>query len=156
MELIYWILITVVLLAIVFPNIAQRIYKRWVSVIWRKHFTNSATLFDNTYVSSQQYYCQVFGKIPTICFLKNVDTVKAIDYINREYAGGIVNVYQSGFYEPSVRDIETRVTLIRLVGDIVIEVGKDYAEILYDYNFSIRAKELIKVFTGYISQEKKK
>ena len=113
-------------------------------------------IFDNNYIKSKTYFLQEFGKTPCISFINNLDTAKVYDYINKGFAGKVLATYQRNFYSWQRSRQEFSCTIFKLENQVMIEVGDEYAEILFGNNNYTYANELVKLFSTYQAPEKER
>lgn len=106
-------------------------------------------LFDNSYIDVNAFYIQQFRKVPCISFVDDVDVSKVFEYINGGYAGKVTAVYQRNWYNWQQQRQEFSRTVFKLADKTLIELGHNYAEILYNKNNYAKANRLIDIFTGY-------
>ncbi|MEP7144554.1 MAG: AAA family ATPase [Ferruginibacter sp.] len=118
-------------------------------VTQRVYRLKNVGIFDNSYIEVKAFYLQEFGKPPCISFINSLDVGKAYEYINSGAAGKVITVYQSNYYSWQQKRQEFNKTIFRLENKIMIELGNDYAEVLFDHNQYGYANDLVDVFTGF-------
>ena len=111
-------------------------------------------IFDNNYIKSKTYFLQEFGKTPCTSFINNLDVAKAFEYINMGNAGKVLATYQSNYYSWQQKQMEFSKTIFILDNKIMIELGEDYAEILFGNSQYDYADSLVAVFKTYKAPEK--
>ena len=79
---------------------------------------------------------------------------KAFEYINTGNAGEVLATYQSNYYSWQQKQMEFSKTIFILDNKILIELGEDYAEILFGNNQYDYANNLVAVFKTYKAPEK--
>src|SRR5829696_1362791 len=116
----------------------------------RKHLD----LFDVNYIDAKTFYLQEFGRLPCISYVNNLDVSKAFDYINDGHAGVVVSMYQRSYYNWQDKKLEFSKTLFKLDNMMMIELGYDHADLLFDTSNSEYAYKMVKQFVEYKASEK--
>ncbi|MET0393199.1 MAG: AAA family ATPase [Chitinophagaceae bacterium] len=106
-------------------------------------------LFGGSYIDARVLYTQLFREVPSISYMSNVDINKAFAYIQNGYAGRVMRIYQRNAYNWNDEQLEFDVTIFRLAGKTLIEVGNGYVNILYHRNNFSLCKGLVKVIKEY-------
>ncbi|MEO7766924.1 MAG: AAA family ATPase [Ferruginibacter sp.] len=129
----------------------QRMYRR-LKLQLQRH--KNEGIFDNNYIKVKVFYQQEFGKTPCISFINNLDAGKVYNYIDTGNAGKVLAIYQSNYYSWQQNRMEFSKTVFVLDRKVMIELGEDYAEVLFDNSHYGYANELVNIFTGYKAPEK--
>ncbi|MEO6729700.1 MAG: AAA family ATPase [Ferruginibacter sp.] len=111
-------------------------------------------IFDNHYIRSHAYFLQEFGKAPCSSFIDNLDVGKTFEYISSGNAGKVLTTYQSNFYNWQQKRMEFNKTIFILDKKIIIELGDDYAHVLFGSNQYDYAGNLVEIFKTYKAPEK--
>jgi hypothetical protein len=111
-------------------------------------------LFENNYIEVKTFYVREFNSAPCISFINNLDAAKAFDYINKGKAGKVLGLYQRNYYSWQHKQQEFSYTVFKLENKVMIELGEEYAEILFANDNYDYANGLIKVFSGMKAAEK--
>lgn len=115
---------------------------------------NNASIFETNYIEVKAFYVHEFKATPCISFINNLDTAKVYGYINKDFAGKVLATYQRNFYSWQRARQEFSCTVFKLENQVMIEVGDEYAEILFGNNNYTYANELVKLFSTYQAPEK--
>lgn len=115
---------------------------------------NDASIFETNYIEVKAFYVREFKATPCISFINNLDTAKVYGYINEGFAGKVLATYQRNFYSWQRSRQEFSCTVFKLENQVMIEVGDEYAEILFGNNNYTYASELVKLFSTYQAPEK--
>ncbi len=141
-------IVAVRLIVSIFPDVQRWLYSRWRKLRVTKRNAQEMQLFDNTYIEVRALYRHEFNKVPCISFVNSIETNKVFAYINEGNAGRVLAVYQRNWYNWQMNRQQFSKTIFTLSGGIMIEVGDEYAEILYDNNSYDAANKLIAIFAG--------
>jgi hypothetical protein len=113
-----------------------------------------ALIFENNYIEVKAFYVKEYNATPCISFINNLDVTKAYEYINSGLAGKVLAIYQRNYYSWQHKRQEFSTTVFKLEDKVMIELGDEYAEILFSNNNYKHANRLMEVFSGYKAQEK--
>jgi len=111
-------------------------------------------LFENNYIEVKNFYVREYNATPCISFINNLDTHKAFEYVNNGFAGKVLAIYQRTFYNWQQKREEFSATVFKLENKVMIELGHEYAEILFGNNNYEYAHELVETFSRYKAPEK--
>ena len=115
----------------------------------RKRITSSAGLYLNNYVDSKAFYLYRFAEVPCVTFINEIDVNKASDYVRTYMSNEIVGVFQHNQYSYETSELHFNVSIFVLTDGRMIELGNNYAEILYgnrQYGF---ANELVRQLAAF-------
>jgi hypothetical protein len=126
----------------------------WVQASWSKLIANlklqtKTTVFDNSYIESKAYFLKEMKELPSICYISNVDVQQIFVQITDGRFGKVLATHQQNWYNWQLKRQEFSRTLFKLSGKIVIELGNDYAEVLYDKSNYPFANNIIEKFKTY-------
>jgi len=121
---------------------------------WLFNARKKTDLFEGNYIEVKNFYVQQFGFTPCISFINNIDTDKVHEYISKGYAGKVLRTYQRNYYSWHRNRQESGTTIFILENKVMIEVGPEYAEILFTTDDYVYANELISLFVTYEAPEK--
>jgi hypothetical protein len=113
-------------------------------------------LFTNNFIDSKAYFFFCFNKVPSITYINKIVTVKVFNYIRQEYEAAITDIYQDSTYNWKKKCLEFTTTLIVLRDSCVIELGRNYCEILHLREDYETAAQLILELKRFRAKEKKK
>jgi len=111
-------------------------------------------LFETSYIEIKTFYVREFNATPCISFINNLDAAKAFEYINKGNAGKVLGIYQRNYYSWQHKQQEFSYTVFKLSNKVMIELGDDYAEVLFGNNNYEYASKLMEVFTTMKAPEK--
>lgn len=111
-------------------------------------------IFENNYIEVKAFYMQEYNRAPCISFINNMDVSKAYEYINNGNAGGVLAVYQRNYYNWQQKQLEFSATVFKLENKVLVELGYDYAEILFGTNNYVYANNLVEQLANYKAPEK--
>jgi ATPase family associated with various cellular activities (AAA) len=111
--------------------------------------SKKTVLFETNYIEVKTFYVNEFGTAPCISFINNLDTAKAFEYINKGYAGRVLAIYQRNYYSWQHNRKEFSCTVFKLSNKVMIELGDEYAEILFASNNYDYANKLVDLFVTY-------
>ena len=129
----------------------QHLVRKMKNKIWGK---KNASIFETNYIEVKAFYVREFKATPCISFINNLDTAKVYDYVNKGFAGKIIAIYQRNYYNWQRARQEFSTTVFKLENQVMIEVGDEYAEILFSNKSYPYASELVKLFATYKAPEK--
>ncbi|MBL0357494.1 MAG: AAA family ATPase [Chitinophagaceae bacterium] len=111
-------------------------------------------LFENNYIEVKNFYVREYNQTPCISFINNLDAAKAFGYINSGSAGKALAIYQRTFYNWQQKQQEFSATVFKLENKVMIELGHDYAEILFGIDRYDYANALVEALSGFKAPEK--
>lgn len=114
------------------------------------------SIFDSDYIDVKNFYTAEYKATPCISFIRDVQVEKVYEYINKGFAGKVLATYQHNYYSWQRQQMEFHTTVFKLENQVLIELGNDYAEILFNNNSYAYANELIKQFSCYKAPQKEK
>ncbi len=100
------------------------------------------------------FYVREYHATPCISFINNLETEKAYRYISEGFAGKVLAVYQRNYFSWQRERIEFSTTIFKLENQVMIELGDEYAEILFRETNYAYANELVKLFSTYKAPQK--
>ena len=122
----------------------------------RSRQQGAGLLYTNNYIEVKSFYLQLYRRVPCISFINSIDTHNVYQYIRDGKAGKVLQVYQRNFYNWTQQRQEFSTTLFILANKTMIEMGDEYAEILFSDNRYAYAKELMEVFKNMKAPEKER
>lgn len=129
----------------------QRLMRQTKNKIWGKR---NASIFETNYIEVKAFYVREYNATPCISFINNLDTEKTYGYINKGFAGKVLAIYQRNYYSWQRERMEFGTTVFKLQNEVMIELGDEYAEILFGNKSYAYANELVKLFSTYKAPEK--
>lgn len=106
-------------------------------------------VFGNDYVEAKTFYRYKFGSIPCVAVIEDIDLTKAYQLIIDGNAGKVLAVYQRNRYDWEGKKLCFNKTLVVLSGRIMIYLGYNCAEILYNNKHYDAVEELVSRFTAF-------
>ena len=143
------------------------IFSAWLAYVliakagrWIEGKTNSRkkeyNLFAHDYVESRAFYMHLYNTVPVVSFIHGVDVTAAYKHIKDRYKYNIVNIYQNLLYNREHKQQEFTRTFFELNNRILVELGTDYAEILYDTGQYDEVTEIVTALAEMKMPEKKR
>jgi hypothetical protein len=111
-------------------------------------------IFETNYIEVKAFYVKEYKVTPCISFINNLDVSKAYAYINSGAAGKVLAIYQRNYYSWQHKQQEFSTTIFKLQNKVMIELGDEYAEILFANNNYSFANEMMELFSTYKAPEK--
>lgn len=124
----------------------RRLFRRLTSLL---RLSRPVIEFETSYIEVKSFYAREFNSAPCINFIRDIEAVKALEYINAGFAGRVLAVYQRNFYEWKDNRQENSATIFKLENKVMIELGDSYAEILFANDNYDYANDLIKLFSTF-------
>ncbi len=104
-------------------------------VVWikRKRIAKKQTyIFDKTYINTNEFYLREYNRVPCVTFTSNVDVKAICEKIISGRAGSVLATYQKSDYNWQKQRREFSRKVFILNNKMLIEVGSDWVEILFD------------------------
>jgi hypothetical protein len=96
-----------------------------------KKFKNVIGLFNGYFIDVKALYVLEFDTVCSVSFVSEIDTTKAFAFINERLKTGIVIVYQHSYFDHNQKEMFFNNTIFVLANKIMIELGKDWCQILH-------------------------
>jgi SpoVK/Ycf46/Vps4 family AAA+-type ATPase len=148
--------IIIYLIAILARPVMQWLEKgRWE---WHEYFVNRRLnkIFGHNYIDTREFYFQTYRQAPCKSYIGDVDVAKLFTYINEGFAGKVIKIYQRNIFNWQAQKLEFTVTVFKLADKVMIEMGDDYADILFAADNYEKANELMQIFSAYKAPEREK
>ncbi len=101
------------------------------SFLFNQRLSSVPYLYMGHYADAKVFYTSRFNRLPCISFIGELETTKAFAFIQNTYAGWIKSVYQHNYYDHDERKFFFNNTLFVLKNKRMIEIGHNYAQVLY-------------------------
>lgn len=88
-------------------------------------------LFVNNYIDSKVFFVSRFKTLANISFIRDIDVTKAYALIMENFAADVTEVYQYSSFDYAENKALFIMTIFVLRDGRVIELGYDYAEVLF-------------------------
>ena len=137
------------LVAEIIPPLAQWLQKTWRLAKQKIKFSQPTAVFENNFVEVKAFFMKEFKQVPCISYISNIDVTKAFNYLKEGNAGRVNGIYQYTWYNWQKKQLEFSKTVFKLGNSVMIELGHDYAEILFDETNYAFASSLIDKFKDY-------
>lgn len=121
-----------------------------------KRRRSGAAIFDQTYIESKALYMYLYNRIPAVMFADGVDAGQVYCYITDQCGDDILKVYQHSDYNQTKQVLEFSRTFFEMKGNILVETGNNYAEVLFEPKDYAGAKDLITKFAEFKMPVKKR
>jgi ATPase family associated with various cellular activities (AAA) len=132
-------------------NFVQYLYRQ---IKQRWDTDKQAPIFETNYIEVKVFYVKEYNVTPCISFINNLDVAKAYEYIKSGLAGKVLAIYQRNYYSWQHKRQQFSTTIFKLENKVMIEVGDEYAEVLFAKNNYKFANELMELFSSYKAPEK--
>jgi hypothetical protein len=129
-----------------------------------RRMRNVNSLFTNNFIDSKVLFATRFNALANISLIQHIDTSRAYTLVMEKFGNEMTAVHQYSTFDYNKNKALFNVTIFVLRNKRIIELGYDYAEILYtgkDYNWAnallsdlanFRATERTKVI-GFVNSE---
>lgn len=133
---------------------AIRQISRAVRRIGKRRLSSSGSdLFYNNYVEIKVMYLHRFGSIPSIQFVNDIDSEKALPAIREQFEKNILEQYQRSYFDWQENKQVVTNTIIALANETLLELGTGYAEILFNQKEPKLVNELVSTLMTFKSEE---
>ncbi|MFN3667664.1 MAG: AAA family ATPase [Sediminibacterium sp.] len=132
----------------------QRIRAIVCAIVNRSAAISGDDLFYDNYIEVKSFYVKRYGSIPSVLFINNMNTSEVLQYVLSEAAGKVMQVYQRSYYNWKDQKQEFSLSIIELEGAMLIELGRDYAEILFQQEAKLRAESILESIIGFRLEKK--
>jgi len=141
-------------MVMLFPSLEAMMGHVYRQIKQRLSRNKPAQIFESNYIEIKSFYVKEYKATPCISFINNLDVAKVYQYINGGFAGKVLAIYQRNYYSWQHSRQEFSTTIFKLENKVMIELGDEYAEILFANNNYAFANKLMEIFSGYKAQEK--
>ena len=100
---------------------------------------NINSLFENNFIDSRVLFATRFNTLANISLIKHIDSARAYMMILEKFKNEITTVHQYNTFDYNESKVLFNMTIFVLRNKRIIELGYDYAEILFtakDYNWA--------------------
>ena len=151
------ILLAVILIrlfVLLIPELEQLFQNAWRQL--RQLFSRNKTtyIFENNYIEVKAFYMKEYSRTPCISYICNIDAAKTYEYIANGSAGRVLAIYQRTYYNWQHKQLQFSTTVFKLENKVMIELGTDYAEVLFANNNYMYANGLVEFLSTYKAAEK--
>ncbi len=148
------IFIAIVLLVVVIVKIIYMLQPR-LQKLRNIFIKQPRNIFESFYIDPKGFYLYRFKKIPSMTLIDDIDVTKAFQYINETYDSKIVEIYQACNYNHEKEKQEFDITYFVLSNKMLVQLGNDYARVLFANNNYDLAGTIVTVLSKYKLPEKK-
>ena len=107
--------------------------------LFTRRLANINGLFTNNFINSHVLFATKFNTLANISLIKYIDSSKAYAVIMEGFGNDIVAIHQYNTFDYNESKVLFNMTIFVLRNKRIIELGYDYAEILFtakDYNWA--------------------
>jgi hypothetical protein len=106
-------------------------------------------LFNGYFIEVKALYILQFDKVPSICFLGNVDTEKSFAYITKKFYAEIVTIYQHSYFDHEKQESLLNYAVFVMTQNRMIELSNGFVQVLYQPQKLAEVQQLIKVLAEF-------
>lgn len=99
--------------------------------MFRKEVRDMQAIFNGHFVDVKAFYAWQFNRIPCVHFIGELNTSRAFEHINERYQYQVQAVYQHAWYNHAEQRSLFNNSIFVLQNDRMIELGPDYAMVLF-------------------------
>jgi hypothetical protein len=89
-------------------------------------------VFNHSYVDTRVLFLKRFGDIPHASYINGVDTDKVVDYLRSHHANEVTACHQASVFNKENGALEFISTVIVLTDAIIVELGREHVEVLFN------------------------
>ncbi len=93
---------------------------------------DGANIFDNRFIEVKSLYLSLFGTLPNVNYIGQIDGEKAYKIVAEKYAALILNTNTYRWYEQKKKKYRFDRTVLVLNNKVVLEFNESYVDILHD------------------------
>jgi hypothetical protein len=117
--------------------------------IFNRKIKEVNALFMGHYVDVKVLYAMLYDELPCVNFIGELDTSKAMDFINNRFKYGIKEIYQHSFFDHDKQDLFFNNTVFVLNGKRIIELGNNFCHVLHTRHQYDFGHKLIKELSAF-------
>ena len=149
------VIVTLVLFfKIIWPKLKSRITTAYNRLQQKRKKLPAASLFDDSYIDANSLYLNRFNSLPSISFVRSLDSTRAFEWVKAEFDGKITALYQRNYYDWDEKKQLFYRTLFELNNRIIIELSQSYAQVLYNQNQCEEAGRILSALVQFEEAEK--
>lgn len=121
-------------------------------MLWKwfnRKVMDTVALFNGHFVGVKAFYALQFNTVPCVTFINELDIAEAYALINAQLKADIVSVYQHTYFDHQEQQLFFNNTIFVLRGNRMIELGKNYCQILHTTDQYGWAHRLVKELAAY-------
>ena len=99
--------------------------------VFKRRICNIDVLIRNNFIDSQVLFATKFKALANVSVMKEIDSTKAYALVKKKFDNEITAVYQYNTFDYSESKALFNVTIFVLSDERIIELGYDYAVVLY-------------------------
>ena len=92
---------------------------------------DTSAIFSGHFIEVKAFYLVKFRKVPSVCFIGEIDATKAFTQIKAVMSNEIVAIYQHGFLDHDAKELYFNNTVFVLKRKRMIEVASNYCQVLH-------------------------
>lgn len=116
--------------------------------LFNRKIRNSDRLIRNNFIDSQVLFATKFNALANVSLIKEIDPTKAYAVVKKNFANEVKAVYQYDTFDYNENEALFNVTIFVLKNEKVIEIGSDYAVLLYTLDGYTWANNLLAEFAA--------
>jgi hypothetical protein len=128
------------------PAFEASIINGWHKIISALRKQKPTGLFDEYFIEAKNFYFKEFNTVPCIAYIGNVNTGEIFKLIETGKFGKVTATYQRNYYNWEQERIEFRKTIFKLEGKMMVKLGEDWLEILFNNNNYAKANDMLHEF----------
>jgi hypothetical protein len=121
-----------------------------------RRIRNINSLFENNFIDPKVLFATRFKALANISLIKHIDTSKAYAMIMENFRNEITAVHQFNTFDYNEKKVLFNLTIFVLKNKRIIELGYDYAQILYTGNHYKWADALLSNLANFKVTERTK
>jgi ATPase family associated with various cellular activities (AAA) len=110
--------------------------------------------FDNSYIEVKHFFVQLFSETPCISYIDHLDAKQVFGFLQDGYAGRVIKIYQRNYFDWQDNGLKFSMTIFHLENNVLVELGHDYAEIVFCANRFGYANGLVEKLKAFKAPEK--
>src|SRR5664279_4574504 len=99
--------------------------------LFKRRIRNIDVLIRNNFIDTQVLFVTKFNALANVSVMKEIDSTKAYAFVTKKFANEITAVYQYNTFDYTKNKVLFTVTIFVLRNGRIIELGYDYAVLLY-------------------------
>lgn len=99
--------------------------------LFKRRLRNIDVLIRNNFIDTQVLFATKFNALANVSVMKEVDSTKAYAFVTKKFANEITAVYQYNTFDYTKNKALFTVTIFVMRNERIIELGYDYAVLLY-------------------------
>jgi len=106
-------------------------------------------MFVNDTLDAKKLFVKKFACLPCSGFINQVDTAKVLAYLRTGVHGKVLSIYQNTYYDWKEAQQFFSKTILVLENRMLVEIGSDYAEVLFANNNYDNAEAMVNALAPF-------